>query len=115
MKNAIAAAATILFLSAGFAQAQDAPPKTAPGAGTVHSITLPNIQVPLKEGEGRPKTEAYCNVCHSTDYITMQPKFSKAQWTATVTKMIKVFGAPIPQEDADTIINYIATSYGTGK
>jgi hypothetical protein len=45
----------------------------------------------------------------------MQPKFSKAQWTATVTKMIKVFGAPIPQEDADTIINYIATSYGTGK
>ncbi len=115
MRNVIIAAATILFLSAGFAQAQDAPPKTASDAGTVHSITLPNIQVPLKEGDGRPNTEAHCNVCHSTDYITMQPKFSKAQWTATVTKMIKVFGAPIPLEDADTIINYLATSYGTGK
>jgi cytochrome c5 len=115
MRNAIIAVATILFLSAGFAQAQDAPPKTASDAGTVHSITLPNIQVSLKEGDGRPNTEAHCNVCHSTDYITMQPKFSKAQWTATVTKMIKVFGAPIPQEDADTIINYLATSYGTGK
>jgi cytochrome c5 len=115
MRNAIAAAATILFLSAGFAQAQDAPPKTASDAGTVHSITLPNIQVPLKEGEGKPKTEAYCNVCHSTDYITMQPKFSRAQWTATVTKMIKTFGAPIPLEDAETIIDYLSTSYGTGK
>jgi hypothetical protein len=29
--------------------------------------------------------------------------------------MIKTFGAPVPQEDADKIINYLATAYGTGK
>jgi hypothetical protein len=45
----------------------------------------------------------------------MQPNFSKAQWTATVVKMIKVFGAPIPQEDADTIANYLGIAYGSGK
>ena len=115
MRNTIIAAAMMIFLSAGFAQPQDALPKAASDAGTIHSISIPNVPVQLKEGDGRPKTDAYCNVCHSTDYITMQPKFSKAQWTATVTKMIKTFGAPIPQEDADTIINYLATSYGTGK
>ncbi len=115
MRNAIIAAATILFLSAWFAEAQGAPPKTASDAGTVHSITLPNVPVQLKEGEGRAKTETYCNVCHSTDYITMQPRFSKAQWTATVTKMIKVMGAPITEEDAKTIIDYLTANYGTGK
>jgi cytochrome c5 len=115
MRNAIIAAATILLLSAGFVRAQDAPPKPAPGSGSVHSITLPNVPVQLKEGEGRAKTETYCNLCHSMDYITMQPRFSKAQWTATVTKMIKVMGAPIAEEDAKTIIDYLTTNYGTGK
>ncbi len=113
MKNAIAVTA-LLILSAGFAHAQDGAPKAAPGAGTAHSITLPNIQIQLKEGEGRVKAESYCNICHSVDYITMQPKFSRDQWTATVNKMIKAFGAPIPQEDAEKIINYLVTNYGTG-
>jgi cytochrome c5 len=113
MKNAIIAA-TILLLSAGLAYAQDVSPTTAPGTGTVHSISLPNVPIQLKEGEGRVKTETDCNICHSVDYITMQPKFSKAQWTATVTKMIKTFGAPIPQEDAEKIINYLTVNYGTG-
>jgi hypothetical protein len=45
----------------------------------------------------------------------MQPIFSKAQWTASVAKMIKVFGAPIPQEDADMIADYLSTAYGSGK
>jgi hypothetical protein len=45
----------------------------------------------------------------------MQPKMSKAQWAATVTKMVKAFGAPIPQEDADRISEYLAGAYGTGK
>ncbi len=115
MRYAIAMVTTILILSAGFAQAQDATQKTAPATATVHSITIPTVPVQLKEGAGRAKVEAYCNVCHSTDYITMQPKFSRAQWTGTVTKMIKTFGAPIPLEDAETIIDYLATSYGTGK
>jgi hypothetical protein len=29
--------------------------------------------------------------------------------------MIKAFGAPIPQEDADRLVNYLSTAYGTGK
>ncbi len=106
---------TTLVLSAGIVYAQGGPlqkAETQPGA--VRSITLPAVRIELKEGEGRVKTETLCNICHSTDYITTQPKFPRAQWTATVNKMIKVMGAPISDEDAKIIINYLVTSYGTG-
>ncbi len=82
---------------------------------SIHSIQLPDMKFDLAEGPGRDKAAGYCAVCHGVEYIPMQPKMSRAQWTGIVTKMIKAFGAPIPQEDADTIINYLATAYGTGK
>lgn len=81
----------------------------------VHSIKLPDIRIELKSGEGREKVETVCFICHSLDYITMQPKFLRAQWTATVNKMRKVFGAPIGDEDARIIIDYLTLQYGTGK
>lgn len=79
-----------------------------------HSISLPETSVEMKSGEGMQKAETFCNICHSLDYITMQPKFSKAQWTATVKKMIRVMGAQINEEDAKSIIDYLAVHYGTG-
>jgi hypothetical protein len=83
--------------------------------GTVRSIELPVMNFDIADGPDRDKVSGYCAVCHGIDYIPMQPKMSRAQWTATVTKMIKAFGAPIPQEDTDKIINYLSTAYGTGK
>lgn len=86
-----------------------------PGAKeTVHSIELPDVNTPLKPGAGLDKTSTLCNICHSVDYITMQPPFPRAQWTATVNKMIKVMGAPILDQDAKTIIDYLVSNYGTG-
>jgi len=32
-----------------------------------------------------------------------------------VTKMIMAFGAPIPQNDANTIIDYLVANYGDNK
>ncbi len=80
----------------------------------VHSIELPVIQTELKPGPGLDKVKTLCNICHSVNYITMQPAFPRATWTAEVNKMIKVMGAPINEEDAKTIINYLSTEYGTG-
>src|SRR5512135_2956208 len=82
--------------------------------GSVHSIQLPEIKTELKAGEGKDVTERFCGICHSLDYITMQPKFTRAQWTAVVNKMIKVMGAPIPEENAKMIEDYLAAQYGTG-
>jgi len=87
----------------------------AASGNAVHSIELPKIAVELRAGEGNETTGRFCNICHSLDYITMQPPFSTAQWTATVNKMIKVMGAPIAEDDAKAIINYLTAEYGTGK
>jgi sulfite dehydrogenase (cytochrome) subunit B len=79
------------------------------------SIELPVISFDLADGPDRDKVNLHCGICHGTEYIPMQPRLSRAQWTATVTKMVKAFGAPVPQEDTDKIINYLAAAYGTGK
>jgi cytochrome c5 len=82
---------------------------------SIHSIDLPVVRTELKAGDGKVMTETHCAVCHSLDYITMQPKFSRAQWTAVVNKMLKVMGAPINETDAKVIINYLTSQYGTGE
>jgi sulfite dehydrogenase (cytochrome) subunit B len=87
----------------------------AEGSGRVHSITLPEVAVKLKPGPGRDKVESYCTICHSTDYIIMQPPFSEKKWGEIVNKMIKVFGAPIPADVAKEITKYLGTEYSSGK
>jgi len=105
---------SIVILAAAFAFAQGQGSSNVE-KGTVHSMELPVIQTQLKSGPGLDKVSTLCNVCHSLDYITMQPPFPWATWTAEVNKMIKVMGAPINEEDAKTIIEYLASNYGTGK
>ena len=82
---------------------------------SARSIEVPVMTFDLADGPNRDKAAGFCAICHGTEYIPMQPRLSKAQWTGTVTKMIKTFGAPVPQEDADKIIEYLSTAYGTGK
>jgi cytochrome c5 len=82
--------------------------------GSERSITLPPSTVTLKKGKGVEITSSYCAICHSLDYITTQPKFSKSKWQAEVNKMIKVYGAPITEENARIIADYIANAYGKG-
>jgi mono/diheme cytochrome c family protein len=83
---------------------------TAASAETV-SIVLPQDKVSLAPGPGADVTQTQCAFCHSLDYITMQPKGPAAQWQAVVTKMIKVFGAPLSEADAKAIAEYLATHY----
>ena len=83
----------------------------AAAADTV-TITLPPDHGSLKPGSGVEITQNACQMCHSTDYIAMQPRGGEAQWRAVVTKMIKVFGAPIPDGEAQAIVEYLTREYG---
>jgi hypothetical protein len=78
------------------------------------SITLPpdNPYADLKPGPGVEVTRTACTLCHSTDYIVMQPRGGVEQWHGVVTKMRQVFGAPISEPEARTIVEYLATAYG---
>ena len=50
-------------------------------------------------------------MCHSTRYITMQPPLPVATWEAEVTKMMKAYGAPIPEAAAKKITTYLQGHY----
>jgi sulfite dehydrogenase (cytochrome) subunit B len=70
-------------------------------------------QFKLKDGPGKDKTAANCVACHSLDYIQMNSPFpDRKLWEAEVNKMIKVMGAPISQDDAKEIIEYLTRNYG---
>ena len=69
--------------------------------------------IKLKKAPGVDKVEANCQACHSLAYIPMNSPYLKpAQWDAEVTKMIKVFGAPIDDADAKAIKDYLSKNYG---
>ena len=64
------------------------------------SYNLPDETASLKPGPNLDVVKSNCTGCHSSDYISTQPqgpKFKKDFWQAEVTKMIKVYGAPIDE------------------
>ena len=66
----------------------------------------------LMAGAGADVTGAYCNACHTSDYIVMNSTFLTGdQWKAEVTKMRKAFGAPIDDATAAEISVYLAANY----
>ena len=81
------------------------------------TITLPadNDYAKLEPGLHSDLAQTQCQFCHSTDYIVMQPRGDAKLWDAVVTKMIKVFGAPLSDPDAKAITEYLATTYGPAK
>ncbi|GJE14295.1 cytochrome c [Methylobacterium longum] len=96
--------ATGLVLASGAAQAA---PKT-------YALPEPTAQFkPLKSHEtGLEAAQANCMSCHSIDYVTMQPPGKgKAFWESEVTKMVKVYHAPIGEADAKAISAYLADAY----
>ena len=69
--------------------------------------------IKLKPGPGMEVVANNCAACHSLDYpITNSPFLDAKAWDGEVTKMIKVFGAPIGDADAATIKDYLAKNYG---
>ena len=68
------------------------------------------------EHPGYALAMAFCSTCHSAEYVRTQPlSMTPAYWKATVTKMKKTFGAPIPDDQLDIITDYLVKTYGTGQ
>lgn len=81
--------------------------------GTAATAFAQERPIPLKEAAGKGVTENICSGCHSLDYIRINAPFMNRQtWTASVNKMVQMFGAPIAPTDAATIIDYLAVNYG---
>jgi cytochrome c5 len=77
------------------------------------ALAADESSVRLKDAPGRALVEANCTMCHSLDYIQMNsPVLDRKGWEASVNKMIQVMGAPIREEDAKAILDYLAHNYG---
>jgi cytochrome c5 len=76
------------------------------------SYTLPDETAAFKPGPNLDVVQNNCTACHSADYISTQPRgLKKDFWQAEVTKMIKVYGAPIEDADVGKIVDYLAATY----
>lgn len=78
------------------------------------TYVLPDETAAFKPGPNLETVQGNCGACHSADYIVTQPQgpaFKKAFWEAEVTKMIKVYGAPIDDADVGKIVDYLTANY----
>jgi hypothetical protein len=76
------------------------------------SFKLPPETARLKPGPGIELVTSSCMLCHSADYISTQPRLARAAWKASVLKMQQKYGAPIPADKVDAIVEYLVTNYG---
>jgi mono/diheme cytochrome c family protein len=81
-------------------------------AGGVRSITLPHFEAEAPFAPGRDEFLVACESCHSSRYIAMQPPFPERKWEEIVTKMAKVFGAQIDDEQKKAIVGYLVAIKG---
>ena len=75
---------------------------------------IPEETAAFRPGTNLEVVQNNCTACHSADYVKTQPrglKFKRDFWQAEVTKMIKVYGAPIDDADAGKIADYLAENY----
>jgi mono/diheme cytochrome c family protein len=70
--------------------------------------------IDLKNASGKDVVEGNCGSCHSLDYIQMNSPFlDSMKWEIIVSKMIKIFKAPIAEDDAKKIVDYLSKNYGS--
>lgn len=75
---------------------------------------LPDETAAFKSTAGVEIVQNNCTACHSADYIATQPRAQKSKrdfWQAEVTKMVKLYGAPIDEGDVGRIVDYLAANY----
>lgn len=108
-KHLLPASLSLLLLAAcagGDYTQQPLPPRR-------DSADISEVRVDLPEADGKELVEASCVPCHSLRYIEMQPALTEKSWEKTVTKMIKVYGAPVRDSvAAGKIVKYLAEVKG---
>jgi sulfite dehydrogenase (cytochrome) subunit B len=83
----------------------------AAAASAAHA-SPPQEFTQLKDGAGRDLTVGRCIVCHSLEYIPSNaPAMDRAAWQKTIQKMRERFGAPLTDEEAREVLDYLAANY----
>src|ERR1043166_2553621 len=75
-------------------------------------IDLPMETHVFVQDKGAEIANGQCLICHSVEYVSTQPKKDRAFWAASVKKMQDKYGAPIPAEQVEPLLDYITKNYG---
>jgi len=57
-----------------------------------------------------------CSTCHSAHYAEYQPpSAASGYWKAQVLRMKNVFKAPLSEEEAQSVVDYLSQTYGAAR
>jgi mono/diheme cytochrome c family protein len=73
----------------------------------VSILDLPPDPISFQAGPGSDIANSYCLICHSAEYVYMQPPHPREQWMEIVKKMKTTFGCPIPDEQISPLVEYL--------
>jgi cytochrome c551/c552 len=79
------------------------------------TISLPADTSQLKKSDlaGYRIARQKCGICHSADYVNLQPPgMTTQQWAAEMAKMQHTYGAPLTESDIDLLGEYLGVTYG---
>ncbi len=77
-------------------------------------IQLPPETGAFKQDRGAEIANGQCLICHSVEYVVLQPPMPRAFWKSSVQKMQQKYGAPIPDDQVEALADYLARNYGVG-
>jgi len=72
-------------------------------------FSLPSDLISFQPGPGSQIATTYCLICHSAEYVYMQPPHSREKWKEIVHKMKHTFGCPIPESDIPDLATYLVS------
>lgn len=88
---------------------------TAGAEEKVVSIRLPVETASYRQMPGVEHVQGHCVTCHSPEYVSSQPPMPRKFWEASVKKMKEKFGAPIPDNIAVLLADYLTAAYGVAE
>ena len=81
-------------------------------AAGIAKIEMPPETETFKPGAGVELANGQCLVCHSVEYVTTQPTFPRLFWAGSVKKMREKYGAAIPDDQIEPLLDYLTREYG---
>jgi hypothetical protein len=51
-------------------------------------------------------------ICHSAGMVTRQPPLTYDNWKLEINKMRSAYGAPLPEDQVDSLAKYLTTING---